>query len=142
MAVERTLGLIKPDAVGRGLVGKILARYEEAGFRILAMRLLRLTRAEAEAFYAVHRERPFFESLTRYISSGPVVALALEREDAIAHLRAVMGATDPVEAEAGTIRAEHGESIERNSVHGSDSPETAATELRFFFSERELLASR
>lgn len=140
MAVERTLGLIKPDATARGLVGKILARYEDEGFEIRGMKLLRLTRDEARAFYAVHRERPFYDSLTEFMSSGPIVALALERENAIARLRAVMGATDPDDAADGTIRAEFAESIERNSVHGSDAPETAAEELAFFFSERELLA--
>lgn len=140
MAVERTLGLIKPDATARGLVGKILARYEDEGFEIRGMKLLRLTRNEARAFYAVHRERPFYDSLTEFMSSGPIVALALERENAIARLRAVMGATDPDDAADGTIRAEFAESIERNSVHGSDAPETAAEELAFFFSERELLA--
>lgn len=139
MAVERTLGLIKPDATARKLVGRIVSRYEDEGFAILGMRLLRLTRAEAEAFYAVHRDRPFYDSLTGFMSSGPIVALALEREDAIGHLRRVMGATDPADAEEGTVRAELAESIERNSVHGSDAPETAAEELAFFFSERELL---
>lgn len=137
--MERTLGLIKPDAVGRGLIGKILSRYEEERFEILALRLLRLSRADAEAFYAVHRDKPFYASLTEYMSSGPIVAIALEREGAIQHLRTVMGATNPAEADAGTIRALHAESIERNSVHGSDAPDTAATELRFFFSDRELL---
>lgn len=139
MAVERTLGLIKPDAVSRGLIGKILSRYEEEGFRLLGLRLLHLGRTEAEAFYAVHRGRPFYGSLTEYMSSGPIVALALERDDAIQHLRDVMGATDPAEAEEGTIRALYGESIEHNSVHGSDAPKTAAIELRFFFSDRQLL---
>lgn len=140
MATQRTLGLVKPDATARGLVGKIVARYEDEGFRVLGMKMLRLSRADAEAFYAVHRERPFFSSLTAFMSSGPIVALALERQDAIAHLRQVMGATNPEDAEDGTIRAQHAESIERNSVHGSDAPETAAQELAFFFSERELLA--
>jgi len=137
--VERTLGLIKPDATARGLVGKILARYEDEGFAIRGMKLLRLTRDEARAFYSVHRERPFYGSLTEFMSSGPIVALALEREDAIARLREVMGATDPEEAAEGTVRAQFAENIERNSVHGSDAPETAAQELAFFFSERELL---
>ena len=137
--MERTLGLIKPDAVGRGLIGKILSRYEEEGFKILALRFLHLSRADAEAFYAVHRDKPFYTSLTEYMSSEPIVAIALECEGAIQHLRTVMGATDPAEADEGTIRALHAESIERNSVHGSDASETAATELRFFFSDRELL---
>lgn len=141
MATERTLAIIKPDAVERGLVGAIVSRYEEEGFEIVAMRQTRLTRRDARAFYAVHRDRPFYDSLTAYMSSGPIVALALEREDAISRLREVMGATDPADAEAGTIRAEVGESIERNSVHGSDAPETAAEELGFFFSDLERLRS-
>lgn len=139
MPVERTLALIKPDATARGLVGKIVARYESEGFEIRGMKRLRLTKAEAEAFYAVHRERPFYDSLTDFMSSGPIVALVLEREDAVAGLRAVMGATDPAEADEGTIRAQFAESIERNSVHGSDAPQTAAEEVAFFFSRRELL---
>ena len=139
MAIEHTLGMIKPDAVARGLVGRIVARYEQEGFRLLGLRLLRLSREDAEAFYAVHRERPFYASLTEFMSSGPIVALALEREDGIAHLRQVMGATDPAQADAGTIRAQFAESIERNSVHGSDAPETAVQELAFFFREVELL---
>ncbi len=139
MAVERTLAMIKPDAVARGLAGKILARYEQEGFRIVACKKTRLSRAEAEAFYAVHRERPFFDGLCAFMSSGPIYAVALEREDAIAHLRRVMGATNPAEAEPGTIRAEFAENIERNSVHGSDAPETAAQELAFHFAGRELL---
>lgn len=139
MALQRTLAMIKPDAVGRGLGGKILARYEDEGFEILALKKLLLTKAEAEAFYAVHRERPFYGSLTDMMSSGPIFVAALEREDAIAHLRTVMGATDPADAEEGTIRALFAENIERNSVHGSDALETGAQELRFFFSDRELL---
>lgn len=139
MAVERTLGLIKPDAVGRGLIGAILARYEDEGFTLLGLKLLRLSKADARAFYAVHRERPFYDSLTDFMSSGPIVALALQRDGAIAHLREVMGATDPEDAAEGTIRALHAESIERNCVHGSDAPETAAAELAFFFAELELL---
>ena len=139
MALQRTLAMIKPDAVVRGLAGKILARYEEEGFEILALRKVSLTKEEARAFYAVHRERPFYDSLTDMMSSGPIVAIALERDDAIAHLRAVMGATNPADAAEGTIRALYAESIERNSVHGSDAPETAAQELRFFFPDRELL---
>ena len=142
MTTERTLALIKPDAVARGLAGKILSRYEDEGFKVVAIRLVRLSKADAEAFYDVHRERPFFESLTDYMSSGSIVALALERENAVTHLRSVMGATNPEEAKKGTIRALHAESIERNSVHGSDAPETAAVELSFFFSEQELLGGR
>lgn len=139
MAVEHTLGLIKPDAVSRGLIGRILSRYEQEGFKLIGLRLVHLTRAEAEAFYAVHRERPFFVGLTEYMSSGPIVAVALERENAVAHLRQVMGATDPREAEEGTLRAQYAESIERNSVHGSDALETARAELNFFFADSEWL---
>lgn len=136
--MERTFAMIKPDAVGRGLSWKILARIEEEGFSILGMRLVRMSKPQAEGFYAVHRERPFFESLTAFMSSGPSVVLALEREDAIRHWRAVMGATNPAEAEPGTIRAEFGESVERNSTHGSDAPDTAAFELGFWFAKEEL----
>jgi nucleoside-diphosphate kinase len=139
MAVERTLAMIKPDAVERGDAGKILAHYEAEGFKVLACKKTTLSRAEAEAFYAVHRERPFFGSLCDFMTSGPIYAVALEREDAIATLRKVMGATNPADAEPGTIRALYAESIERNSVHGSDAPETAAVELAFHFSGRELL---
>lgn len=139
MAVERTLAMIKPDATARNLGGAILSRYEEEGFQILAIKKLRLVREEAEAFYAVHAERPFFGSLCGFMSSGPIFAVALQRENAIAHLRGVMGATNPEDAAEGTIRALYAESIERNSVHGSDAPATAAQELAFFFSGRELL---
>jgi nucleoside-diphosphate kinase len=137
--MERTLAIIKPDAVENRHVGRIVSRIEEEGFRIVALRLRRMTRDEAEGFYAVHRARPFFASLTAYMSSGPVVTLVLEREGAIAHWRAVMGATDPAKAESGTIRAEMGESIERNAVHGSDAPETAAVETAYFFAGLERL---
>lgn len=133
-----TLAMIKPDAVERRLTGPIVATIEEAGFTIVAMKKLRLTRAEAEAFYQVHRERPFYASLTEYISSGPVVAMVLEKDGAVESLRELMGATDPAQAEAGTIRARWGESIERNVIHGSDAPETAASETAFFFSHLEL----
>lgn len=139
MAVERTLAMIKPDAVARDLGGRILAHYEQEGFKILACKRTRLSRAEAEAFYAVHRERPFFDSLCEFMTSGPIFAVALEREDAITLLRKVMGATNPADAEAGTIRALYAENIERNSVHGSDAPETATQELAFHFAGRELL---
>jgi nucleoside-diphosphate kinase len=131
--MERTLAIIKPDAVERRLVGKILARIEDAGFTIRAMRLQHLTKREAEGFYAVHRERPFFSSLTTFMSSGPCVLLALEAPDAIRKWRALMGATDPARADAGTLRKEFGSSIERNATHGSDAPETAAFELGYFF---------
>lgn len=139
MAVQRTLAMVKPDATARDLGGKILARYEEEGFEILAIKKLRLSRAEAETFYAVHAERPFFDSLCRFMTSGPIFAVALERDNAVAHLREVMGKTNPAEAAENTIRALFAENIERNSVHGSDAPETAAQELAFFFSGRELL---
>jgi nucleoside-diphosphate kinase len=139
MAVERTLAMIKPDAVSRGDAGKILARYEAEGFTVLACRKTRLSRAEAEEFYGVHRERPFFNDLCDFMTSGAIYAVALERDNAIAHLRDVMGATNPEEAAEGTIRALYAENIERNSVHGSDAPETAALELAFHFAGRELL---
>lgn len=139
MGVQRTLAMIKPDAAERNLGGKILAHYEQEGFRIVACKKTTLSRAEAEAFYAVHRERPFFGSLCEFMTSGPIYAVVLEREDAIAHLRSVMGATNPEQADEGTIRALYAENIERNSVHGSDAPETAAAEIAFHFSGRELL---
>ena len=133
MAVERTLSIIKPDATNRNLTGTINARFEEAGLRIVAQKRLRLTRAQAEAFYAVHAERSFYDDLCAYMTSGPVVAQALEGEDAIARMREMMGATNPANAAKGTIRADFGESVEANSVHGSDAPETAAFEIGFFF---------
>ncbi len=136
--MERTFAMIKPDATARGLTGRILARIEEEGFDVLGMRLVRMSKSQAEGFYAVHRERPFFGALTTFMSSGRAVVLALEREDAIRHWRGVMGATNPAEAEPGTIRAELGESIERNSTHGSDAPDTAAFELGYWFSGAEL----
>ena len=132
--MERTLAIVKPDAVENQHVGRVVSRIEAEGFRIVAMRMMHMTRRHAEGFYAVHRERPFFESLTSYMSSGPAVAVVLERDNAIAHWRATMGATDPAKAEAGTIRKQVGESIERNAVHGSDAPETAAVETAYFFS--------
>ena len=139
MAVERTLALIKPDAAKRNLIGKIIAHYEAEGFAVVGVKRLCLSRDEARAFYAVHAERPFYGSLTKFMSSGSIVALVLERDNAIAHLREVMGATNPEEAAEGTIRALYAESLEANSVHGSDAPETAAVEIAFFFAERELL---
>ncbi|MCL6621970.1 MAG: nucleoside-diphosphate kinase [Syntrophobacterales bacterium] len=138
MAVERTLAIIKPDAVSRGLTGDILRRLEAAGLTIVALKRLRLTREQARAFYAVHRERPFFDSLTDYMSSGPIVALVAEAEDAIRRWRELMGNTDPQEAAPGTIRRDLGLDKEKNAVHGSDGPETAATEIPFFFSALEL----
>jgi len=140
--MQRTFAIIKPDAVENKNVGQILARIEQEGFGIVAMRLVRLSREEAEGFYAVHRERPFFGSLCDYMTSGPVVVLVLEREDAIAHWRKTMGATNPAEAEEGTLRKLYGESIERNATHGSDAPETAADEVAYFFSGVERLAAR
>ncbi len=139
--MERTFAMIKPDATARGLSGRILSRIEEEGFGILGMRLVHMSKAQAEGFYAVHRERPFFGDLTTFMSSGRTVVLALEREDAIRHWRDVMGATNPADAEPGTIRAEFGESIERNSTHGSDAPDTAAFELGYWFPGVELPAS-
>ena len=134
----RTLTILKPDAVAAGHAGEILALLEGFGFRLLAMRLVRLTRAEAEGFYAVHRERPFFPSLTDFMSSGPAVVAVLGRDDAIPELRRVMGATNPADAAPGTIRARFGASIGENAIHGSDSPESAAFEIRYFFPGIEL----
>lgn len=139
MALERTLSIIKPDATHRNLTGRINSKFEEAGLRIVAQKRLRLTRDRAEGFYAVHKERPFFGSLCASMSSGPVVVQVLEGENAIQQNRDIMGATNPEEAAAGTIRAEFAESIEANSVHGSDSPDTAAEEIAFFFSEDEIV---
>ena len=135
--IEHTLAIIKPDAVSRGLVGKILARVEEQGFRVRALKLVRLSKQAAQEFYRVHAERPFYESLTTYMSSGPVVPMLLERDDAIQSLRDLMGATDPQKAATGTIRRDYGEDIERNAIHGSDAPATAAVEIRFFFNQLE-----
>lgn len=135
-----TLAIIKPDAVQAGNTGKILALLEGAGFVIRAARLVRLTPAEAEAFYDVHRERPFYRSLVAFMSSGPALALALERDDAVARLRAVIGATDPAEAAPGTVRRLYAESKERNAIHASDSPATAAREVAFFFADGALQA--
>ncbi|HEU5262654.1 MAG TPA: nucleoside-diphosphate kinase [Gemmatimonadales bacterium] len=133
-----TLAIIKPDAVGTGNTGKILGHLEHAGFKIRAVRLVRLSTTEAEAFYEVHRERPFYRSLVTFMTSGPALAVALERANAVAHLRDVIGATDPAEAQPGTVRKLYAESKERNAIHASDSPETAAREVAFFFAEREL----
>ena len=136
--MERTLAIIKPDAVAARHAGRIIQRIEEAGFQIRAMRMLHLSSREAEGFYAVHRERPFFASLTTFMSEGAVIVLALEAPDAIKKWRALMGATDPAKAEAGTLRKEFGRSIENNATHGSDAPETAAFELGYFFPGLEL----
>jgi nucleoside-diphosphate kinase len=134
-----TLTIIKPDAVARNLTGRILARLEEEGFRIRGIRMLRLTESQAREFYAVHSERPFYESLVAFMTSGPVVPVLLEREDAVATLRRVIGATDPAEAEEGTVRALFAESKERNAIHASDAPETAEQEAAFFFAGADLL---
>ncbi len=136
--MERTFAIIKPDAVAARYTGRILQRIEDAGFTIRAMRLVHLTQKEAEGFYAVHRERPFFASLTRFMSSGPCVIMALEAADAIKKWRTLMGVTDPAKAEANTLRKEFGKSIENNATHGSDAPETAAFELGYFFRGMEL----
>jgi nucleoside-diphosphate kinase len=135
---ERTLAIIKPDAVAKHAIGDIIRRYEEAELFPIAMQMTRLSKGEAEGFYAVHRERPFFKDLTTYMCSGPVVVLVLEGKDAVKKHRDLMGATDPKKAEAGTIRAVHGASIEANAVHGSDSPENAQIEIRYFFAESQL----
>ena len=137
--MQQTLAIIKPDAVAAQYTGRILQRIEEAGFQIRAMRMQRLSQVEAEGFYAVHRARPFFGSLTQFMASGPVVLLALEADDAIKKWRDLMGATDPAKAEAGTMRKEFGASIENNATHGSDAPETAAFELGYFFRGMELI---
>lgn len=138
MALERTLSIVKPDGVSRNLIGEVLGRFEKAGLAIIAARMLQLSQREAEGFYAVHRERPFFKDLVAYITSGPVLVQVLEGEGAVAKNRELMGATDPKKAAPGTIRADLAESIERNVVHGSDSPENAAKEIAYFFSDTEL----
>jgi len=140
--METTLAILKPDTVAAGNAGKVLAHLQQEGFTLRGAKLLHLTEAQAQAFYEVHRERPFYGSLVEFMTSGPVMPLALERADAVAHLRKVMGATDVAKAEAGTIRKLYGTSIEQNAIHGSDSPENAAGELAFFFSRAELLAAR
>ncbi|WP_300554138.1 nucleoside-diphosphate kinase [Maricaulis sp.] len=139
MAIQRTFSIIKPDATARNLTGAINAKIEEAGLRIIAQKRIRMTKEQAEGFYGVHKERPFFNDLVNFMISGPVVVQALEGEDAIAKYREVMGATNPEQAAEGTIRKEFAESIEANSVHGSDAPETAAEEIPFFFSDDEIV---
>jgi len=138
MAIERTLSIIKPDAVGKNHIGEIYARFEKAGLRIVAAKMLHLTREQAEGFYAVHRERPFFKDLVEFMISGPVMVQVLEGENAIAKNREIMGATNPKEAAPGTIRADFASSIDENAVHGSDAPETAAQEIAYFFSQIEI----
>ena len=139
MAIQRTFSIIKPDATARNLTGKIISRFEDAGLRVVASRRIRMTREQAEGFYAVHKERPFFGELVDFMISGPVVIQVLEGEDAIAKNREVMGATNPADAAPGTIRKDFALSVGENSVHGSDAPETAAEEIRFFFSDDEIV---
>jgi len=136
--MQKTFAMIKPDAVERNLIGKILSRIEEEGFSILGLKLVEMSKKQAQGFYAVHSERPFFDDLTTYMSSGKTVVMALEREDAILHWRNVMGSTNPDEADEGTIRKDFGESIERNSTHGSDAVETASEEISYWFSGLEI----
>ena len=138
--MERTLTIIKPDSVAAGNAGKIFAHLEGEGFTLLAQRRIHLSQAQARAFYEVHKERPFYDDLVAFMTEGPAIAAALEREDAVPHLREVMGATNPAEAAEGTIRTLFGTSIERNAIHGSDSPENAAIELQFFFASADLIA--
>jgi len=138
MTVERTLSIVKPDGVRKNVIGEVYRRFEQAGLRIVAARMMRLSQSEAEGFYAVHRERPFFRDLVAYMTSGPVMVQVLEGEGAVARNREIMGATDPKKAAPGTIRADMAESIEQNVVHGSDSPENAAREVAYFFAETEL----
>jgi nucleoside-diphosphate kinase len=138
--MEKTFAIIKPDACKRNLSGKILAKIEEKGFRVIAMKKIAMTRKQAEGFYAVHRGKPFFDSLTDFMSSGPCIVMVLEKENAIAEWRTLMGATNPANADPGTIRKEFAQSLEANSVHGSDAPETADYEIKYFFSALELTA--
>jgi len=138
MALERTFSIVKPDAVAKNVIGQIYARFEAAGLNIVASKMLQLSREQAEGFYAVHKERPFYNDLVEFMISGPVMVQVLEGENAILKNREVMGATNPAEADAGTIRKDFADSIDENSVHGSDAPETAAEEIKFFFSDEEL----
>ena len=139
MATERTFSIIKPDATARNLTGQIIARFEEAGLRVIASKRIHMTHEQAKGFYAVHKERPFFNDLVSFMISGPVVVQVLEGDNAIARNREIMGATNPADADAGTIRKDFAESIEANSVHGSDAPETAAEEIKFFFTDSEIV---
>ena len=138
MAIERTLSIIKPDAVAKNVIGQILARFEAAGLKIVAARMAHLSRSEAEAFYAVHKARPFFNDLVKFMTSGPVMIQVLEGDNAIAKNRELMGATDPKKAAAGTIRADFAQSIDANAVHGSDAPETAQVEIAYFFPSHQV----
>jgi len=140
MAIERTLSIIKPDAVAKNVIGKIYSRFEKAGLRIVAARMMQLSRSQAESFYAVHKERPFYKDLVAFMTSGPVMVQVLEGENAIATNREIMGATNPSQAAAGTIRADFADNVEENAVHGSDGPETAKTEIAFFFKPDEIWA--
>jgi nucleoside-diphosphate kinase len=142
MALERTLSIVKPDGVQKNLIGEVYRRFEQAGLRIVAARMLQLSQSQAEGFYAVHRERPFYRDLVRYMTSGPVMVQVLEGENAVARNREIMGATDPKKAAPGTIRADLAASIEQNVVHGSDAPDTATREIAFFFAEGDLCAGR
>jgi nucleoside-diphosphate kinase len=136
--MERTLSIIKPDGVGKGVIGEVIKRFEEAGVKIAAIKMLWLSRERARQFYAVHKERPFYESLTEFMSSGPIVAMVLEGDDVIRRNRELMGATNPKDAAPGTIRRDFASDVEHNIVHGSDAPETAAVEVKFFFNELEI----
>ena len=140
MAIERTLSIVKPDGVGRNLIGEVYRRFEQAGLKVVAARMMQLSQAEAEGFYAVHRERPFYKDLVRFMTSGPVMVQVLEGDNAIAKNRDIMGATDPKKAAKGSIRADLASSIDENVVHGSDAPETAAREIAYFFRETEICA--
>lgn len=136
--MEKTLSIIKPDGVGKGVIGEVIRRFEKAGIKILAMKMVHLSKEKAQQFYAVHRDKPFFDSLTSFMSSGPIVAMVLAGENVIARNRELMGATNPEEAAPGTIRKDFASNVEKNIVHGSDSPETAATEIAFFFNNLEI----
>ena len=141
MALERTLSIVKPDAVAKNVIGEIYSRFEKAGLKIIAAKMKQLSRAEAEGFYAVHRERPFFKPLVSFMTSGPCMPMVLEKENAVAALRAAIGATDPAQAEPGTVRKLYAESKERNAIHASDSDENAQREARFFFAESDVLGA-
>jgi len=140
MTVERTLSIVKPDGVERNLIGEVFRRLEGGGLKIIAAKMIHMDKVQAEGFYAVHKERPFFESLIKYVTRGPVVVSVLEGENAIAKYREIMGATDPAEASEGTIRKDFGKNIEENTVHGSDAPETAKLEVRYFFDDKEVFS--
>jgi len=136
--VERTLSIVKPDGVAKNLIGEVIGRFEREGLKVLALKMVHMTKEQAQGFYAVHREKPFFNSLTDFMSSGPAVVMVLEGEDAISRTRRIMGATNPKDADPGTIRKEFADNVERNIVHGSDSPQTAETEIKYFFNALEI----